>query len=58
LENTIMLFNSQGQAVKVNDKLNSHNAPAIFVPLREKLWPSLNYQGKMFKIETRATFKE
>jgi len=53
-----MLFNSQGQAVKVNDKLNSHNAPAIFVPLREKLWPSLNYQGKMFKIETRATFKE
>jgi len=56
-ENAIMLFNSKGRQVLVSEKLNSHNAVNVFIPLREKLIPARPYQGKMFKIETRATFK-
>jgi len=52
-----MLFNSKGRQVLVSEKLNSHNAVNVFIPLREKLIPARPYQGKMFKIETRATFK-
>ena len=49
-----MLYNSQGQQVKVSDRLDSVSNPRIFAPLREVLEPDNNTCGDFFRLETRA----
>ena len=49
-----MLFNSQGQQVKVSDRLDSVSNPRILAPLREVLEPDNNTCGDFFRLETRA----
>lgn len=52
-----MLYNRQGQEVKVDKKYNSKEHPWMFAELIETKDP-LPPAGKMFRIEERARFKQ
>ena len=53
----IMLYNRQGQEIKVDHKFNSKEHPRMFKHLVEVKDP-LPPAGKMFRIEERARFKQ
>ena len=53
-----MLYNRQGQEVKVNIKFNSKDNPNMFKDLVERKEPSPLGHGKMFNLGTRAKFKQ
>lgn len=52
-----MLYNANGNLVKINPKFNSRENPNIFVPLRE-VKDTLPAVGHMFNLCIRAKFKQ
>lgn len=53
-----MLLNQKNQIVKIHPRFTSEQHPAIFAPLREVKQPDNHSCGDMFRMGTRAKFKE
>lgn len=53
-----MLYNSNGQRVKLDKKFNSKENPNLMKQFKEILEPADKYHGTMFQLGERAIFDQ